>query len=42
LFNALINAKPTRIARSNIGRIIAVVDTSVSEARIGLARLERV
>jgi hypothetical protein len=40
LFNAPVNAKPTRIAKANIGRI-AVVDTSVSEAEIGLARLDR-
>jgi hypothetical protein len=39
LFNALINAKPTRIAKAIIGRI-AAVDTS--GAKIDLVRLVRV
>jgi hypothetical protein len=37
LLDASINVRPMRIAKAMFGLSIAAVDTSVSEARIGLA-----
>ena len=42
LLDAPINVRPMRIAKAIFGIRIAAVDTSVSEAKIGLARLFRV